>query len=335
MGRRSDVSLCLGSKVVSSHHAELLLKGDELWASDNGSTNGTYINGEPLQGSQRLRDQDLLQFANLAFRVGVEIPDCGKIQTMAGLSEVGDQAFSLVQFDKLMSEAAVVPFFQPIVEMQSGALMGYEILGRSRFFGLQTPAEMFGAAMQLNMEAELSRLMRSAGLNNVRQLPSGAPKLFLNTHPIEVVSFPLMDSLQALRQAYPSEHLVLEIHEAAVTQRSDMLRLRQALNELAIELAYDDFGSGQSRLGDLFEVPPDYLKFDMSLIRNIHSTSPQQRDFIGGMVAMVRGLGIRSLAEGVELAEEHEVCVELGFDLGQGFYYGKPVEARHLPREQA
>ena len=330
VGRRSDVQLCLGSKVVSSRHAELVLEGDHLWVADTGSTNGTFVNGQPITNRHRLSDQDLVQFANLAFRVGLEQSESGKIQTMAGMSEAGNQAFSLVQFDKLMSEAAVVPFFQPIIHLPSDQLVGYEILGRSRFFGLQTPAEMFGAAMQLNMEAELSALMRTAGLSSVRNLPSAAVKLFLNTHPIEVVSFPLIESLGSLRESHPHEQLVLEIHEAAVTQRSDMLRLRKTLDELNIELAYDDFGSGQSRLGDLFEVPPDYLKFDMSLIRNIQSTSEQQRNFLGGMVKMVRDLGIRSLAEGVEVEEEHRICVDLGFDYGQGFFYGRPVEARQL-----
>ena len=100
------------------------------------------------------------------------------------------------------------------------------------------------------------------------------------------------------------------------------------MRDLDIKLAYDDFGAGQARLVDLAKVPPDYLKFDIALIRGIHTASAQQRQLVDTLVRMVQDFGIAALAEGVECAEEAEVCREIGFDYAQGYYFGKPA-----PRE--
>jgi FOG: EAL domain len=107
-----------------------------------------------------------------------------------------------------------------------------------------------------------------------------------------------------------------------------MQTLRDTLQELDMGLAYDDFGAGQARLAELADVPPDYLKFDIGLIRNIHLATPDRQRMLASLVRMVRELGTAALAEGVETADEHRVCQELGFELGQGFYYGKPAVAK-------
>ncbi len=104
--------------------------------------------------------------------------------------------------------------------------------------------------------------------------------------------------------------------------------MRSLLKRLDIKLAYDDFGVGQSRLNDLAEVAPDYVKFDMSLIRDIDGATPQRQQVVATLVQMVRNLGITSLAEGVETAGEDETCRQMGFDLGQGFLYGRPAPPR-------
>jgi EAL domain-containing protein (putative c-di-GMP-specific phosphodiesterase class I) len=69
---------------------------------------------------------------------------------------------------------------------------------------------------------------------------------------------------------------VLEIHESAVTDGKAMGRLRERLGELGIKLAYDDFGAGQSRLMELVEVPPEYLKLDITLVRDIDQSERRQ-----------------------------------------------------------
>jgi EAL domain-containing protein (putative c-di-GMP-specific phosphodiesterase class I) len=324
VGRNSKASLTIPSPSVSNGPASLRVENGVLYAMDMGSTNGTFINGERVDGEFEVSSGDLLQFAEVVFRVGL---DSGRqdIKTIAGDSS--DRALALIQFDKLMSERAVVPHFQPIVDLNSHHVEGYEILGRSRLFGLATPNAMFSAAAVLDLESELSRMMRSVGIAQAAALPE-TPLLFANTHPAELLEQGVLEfSLRELRELAPSARIVLEIHEAAVTCVKQMRELRAVLNDLDIGLAYDDFGAGQARLVELGDVPPDYLKFDIELVHEIDHASPERQRMLASLVGIVNDLGIASLAEGVENAAEHEVCRQMGFAFGQGFYYGKAALA--------
>jgi EAL domain-containing protein (putative c-di-GMP-specific phosphodiesterase class I) len=173
-------------------------------------------------------------------------------------------------------------------------------------------------------------LMRSVGLTTAAALP-GAPILFANTHPAELEEQGLLEfSLRELRELNPDARIVLEIHEAAVTCVNQMRELRAVLKDLEIGLAYDDFGAGQARLVELGDVPPDYLKFDIELVHEIDHASPERQRMLASLVAIVKDLGIASLAEGVETPAEHDVCRQMGFDFGQGYYYGKAALAHAL-----
>jgi EAL domain-containing protein (putative c-di-GMP-specific phosphodiesterase class I) len=145
----------------------------------------------------------------------------------------------------------------------------------------------------------------------------------------------LVMSLQELRESHPHRSMVLEIHEAAVTSSTAMRDLKKALSDLDIQLAYDDFGEGQARLGELVDVPPDYLKFDLKFVRGIEHASPDQRNMLQALVHMARSMGVAPLAEGVETPEADQACRELGFTFGQGFHYGRPATAsRYLKQQQ-
>lgn len=324
VGRRPDQSLTIPSPTISSRHAELILDEDRLFVRDLGSTNGTFVNGSRVQEMVAVQNGDLVQFADIVFRAGRN-----NISTFHATVQdnSADRALALIQFDKLLTERAVAPHFQPIITMDERQVVGYEILGRSRLFGLTDPKSMFQAAAVLNMEAELSRIFRDEGVKQGADLP-GHCLLFANTHPNEIDDPELLIlSLRELRKAAPSRPLVLEIHEATATQTKQMRELRAVLNELSIGLAYDDFGAGQARLVELVEVPPDYLKFDMKLVQNLSQASLERQKMVERLVQMTLELGIIALAEGVEHEADHVICRQMGFACGQGFLYGRPATA--------
>jgi EAL domain-containing protein (putative c-di-GMP-specific phosphodiesterase class I) len=333
VGRREDAALSLNCKTVSSLHAEITEAGGSLVLRDLGSTNGTYVNGRRVEGPVGLQADDIVQFANLAFRVRRQSAQESQ-HTVAECS--CDRALALAQFDRLMAEHAVTPRFQPIVVMASRETVAYEVLARSRLFGLEMPKDMFEVAVQLNLEVELSTMLRWEGVQAC-QGSDWSPHLFVNTHPRELAEPGLLPSLRTLRTSFPEQRLTLEIHESAVTDAALMSEIRAGLVDLKIGMAYDDFGAGQSRMNELAQCPPDYLKFDMSLVRNIDSASPQRQRLLGTLVQMVRDLGIHSVAEGVETPAEADVCREMGFDLAQGFFFGRPappVRATSDPRRR-
>lgn len=325
IGRQPGLSLTLQNQTVSSRHAQITLGSDYLRVRDLGSRNGTYVNGRPVDGERPISDGDLLQLADVPLRIGRNAESIDT-RTVQAAQATCDQALALTQFEKLMSSGEVLPVFQPIVSLPQRQVVGYEVLGRSRFYGLKNAHSLFLAASQLNLEKELSQMFRVAGIEKAIDLP-GMPKLFLNTHPSELLDCGLLESLAELRRNHPAQPIVLEIHEAAVTSTERMRELHAALQDLQMELAYDDFGAGQSRLIELREVPPDYLKFDMQLLRHINRAAPEKQSVVASLVKMSHELGICPLAEGVETEEESAACVDLGFVLGQGFLYGRPQAA--------
>jgi EAL domain-containing protein (putative c-di-GMP-specific phosphodiesterase class I) len=327
VGRQAEASLSIPSPTVSRRHAELEVVNQQLILRDLGSMNGTSVNGIRLKESCNVNNGDLLQFGQVVFRVTKQQRE-SILKTIQ--DDSCDRALALIQFDQLVTERAVLPHFQPIVDIQNGRVFGYEVLGRSRLFGLKDPRSMFAAAKVLNMEGELSRILREEGVRHGNILPADH-LLFVNTHPAEMEDVDLLVfSLHELRSLETARPLVLEIHEAAVTGSAEMRQLRAALMDLKIGLAYDDFGAGQARLVELVEVCPDYLKFDMKLVQNL-ATAPSARvKMVASLVQMVRDLNVRPLAEGIEVIGDHEICRQIGFDCAQGYLYGQPALPKSL-----
>ncbi len=269
VGRRGDVSLSLAYRTVSSVHAELFERDSALVLRDLGSTNGTFVNGVRVIDEHPLAQNDLVQFAEVPFRVRRQSSETG---AMTVATRVCDYALALVQFDQLMSRRSVIPCFQPVVDLRTGQTVGYEALGRSAVYGLEMPDAMFQAASQLDLQIELSRMFRWEAVRASSGLEK-PPHLFLNTHPAELDDPGLIEALQGLRNLSPRQPITLEIHESAATDGSKMRILQAALNDLDMKWAYDDFGAGQDRLAQLVEVRPDFIKFDMGLIRGIDQAS--------------------------------------------------------------
>jgi EAL domain-containing protein (putative c-di-GMP-specific phosphodiesterase class I) len=224
-----------------------------------------------------------------------------------------------------VSDASVVPVYQPIVKADTGEIVAYEALARSRLYGLDKPAQMFQAAEYFQMEAELSRMLRREELTTTSEVV--LPHLFLNTHPAELSDFKqLVVSLREIREKRQTQPLTIEVHEATAADIGTMKMLRMVLDDLNMKLAYDDFGAGQARLHELVEARPDYVKFDRKLVMNLDKANVNRRQLVESLVKMCRQLGIVTLAEGIETAAEAQVCRLIGFELMQGFYYGRPNE---------
>ena len=339
VGRHIERGLSLLSPLISHNHAEIYVDGGALKVRDLGSTNGTYVNGVRIAegGVTALNEGDILHFATTEFRLGLLAPGetfaLSETRTALNL-EIPQQLVERARrLSGLLREGAVVSNIQPVVRLQSGEVMGYELLGRGTADELpKSPKELFDLAATLGVAAELSRLFRIASAPLLRGLP-GQPVLFFNTHPAELEKPGLVASLHALREALPKERLALEIHEQAVTSPDMIRELRSTLADLKIELAYDDFGAGRGRINELVEVPPEYLKFDESLIRGIDQAPESKRDLMRALLRVCQDGNIQTLAEGVETEAEAQALRDLGFDLVQGYLFGRPapIDAQAYP----
>ncbi len=321
VGRRSDNSLTIPNRTVSGRHAELIVDNGNLLLKDHGSTNGTFLNGKRVDSFVSVADGDVIHFGKVRFLVNRN-RDSSPRATMAFDAE-GDAAAHL-QFASLWDGTGLNPHFQPIIRLEDRQVLGFEALARSSLPGLENPYAMFQIAKQHKAEAELSCLLRQVSLERAAPL-SGDFAIYLNTHPAEIGKPDLFESLEELREEFPSATIVVEVHEAGSVSITYLEQLKQRLAELDMKLAYDDFGRGQSRLNALAEVTPDIVKFDMELVQGLHKASAKRRRFVRSLLKIVKALNGVTLAEGIEEKEEAEVCLDLGFELAQGYFYGRPV----------
>ena len=334
IGRDAGNDLAVAALGLSRHHAELNddISG-RLRLTDLGSTNGTYVNRQRIEGTVLLQENDVLHFGQAEFRLAearagtsAQTHDAATVLVPKGKALSAHFVQHERQFMALLGGQGLAVAAQPIVDAHDGSLRAYELLGRCTHPELPgSPMQLFSLAASLGREVELSEAFRRLGVQQMATRLEGDQGLFVNAHPKETFDDGFLRSLRVLREAQPGVRLVVEVHETAVTESARMRELAARLAELDVRFAYDDFGAGQARLNEIGDVPAFCVKFDMGLIRDIHLASDRKRRVVGDLVRLVRDLGSLALAEGVESEAEAEVCRALGFQLIQGYLPGRPV----------
>ncbi len=331
VGRHPDCNVQLNVDRISRLHARFELRDGQLWVEDLGSTNGTFVNHELIKDLTTVKVGDVVHLADHEFRLMRERGTGGarrsvsSAETVVGMSALPREfPLQMAAFFDLLENGKVASFYQAI-HRADGAFYGYELLGRSTHEELtEGPGQLFALAAALNAEVRLSRLLRRRSFEAASKAGLKAP-LFFNNHPTECENFDeLLAELARLRSEFPELRLVFEVHEAAVTDQDAMASVRRELTRMNIELAYDDFGAGQARLLELVEVPPDYLKFDISLVRGLEDRDSAKFRLLETLNGMISDMGIKTLAEGIETETTATLCREIGIDFLQGFLYSRP-----------
>jgi EAL domain-containing protein (putative c-di-GMP-specific phosphodiesterase class I) len=341
IGRSESAGHTIYSSAVSKTHAELLKIGDRYLLRDLQSTNGTFVNGERI-AERVLNNGDIIHFAQVefCFRQG-----SSHAPTISGVEESVSRTqaleipppSSLIRGTEMLRELlrteAVDVLFQPIVHLRTGEVIGYEALGRGTHPDLsRSPGVILALAEQCGLAVEVSRLFRQLAVRQCGDLPAPA-RLFLNIHRQELDHASLIDSLTALLPEARHRRMVIEIPESAVTDVATMARLRAALHQLNVEIAYDDFGAGQARLLELTEAPPHYVKLDKTMVEGIQTSLPR-REILEALLRAARSLDVRIIAEGLETRRAAAACLQLGCELGQGYLFCPPASSPEKPPER-
>lgn len=230
----------------------------------------------------------------------------------------GDRAGLIASFERALDTMWIA--FQPIVGKE-GVIFGYEALLRSDEPTLPHPGAVIGAAERLDRLAELGRRIRALAARAFETM--GDDKLlFVNLHPADLLDPALVAPEMPLTQI--ARRVVLEITErAAIDDIKDVRARIGALRTMGYRIAVDDLGAGYAGLASFATLEPDFVKFDMSLIRDVH-TSTIRRKLIGAMTTLCRDMGMRVVAEGIEVVEERDTVLDLGVELFQGYLLGRP-----------
>lgn len=219
---------------------------------------------------------------------------------------------------RAIREHAFQPVFQPIVELDTGILVGYEAL--TRFDDGTPPDRRFAEASRIGLGVELEEACLLAAIRESAVLPRHA-WLALNVSPDFLLSGRGMGMFLSL-----ARHVVVEITEHA--QVDDYAALREAIHALGsgVSLAVDDAGAGYASMKHIVELRPSIVKLDRELVRNLQS-DPVQQAMVAGMRYYATRAGCQLLAEGIETEAERDTLRGLTVLLGQGFLFARPMPA--------
>lgn len=215
--------------------------------------------------------------------------------------------------------------FQPIVDASRCQVVAYEALMRGQDPILSTPAEILRDAERGNYLHDLGRRVRDVAATSFAAAPPGT-LLFVNLHPQDVLDPALYEPDSPLARI--ADRVVFELTERTTLDEIDDLPACIArLRAQGYRLAVDDLGSGYSGLSSVVAIEPDFVKLDMTLVRDVHTSTLRQR-LIRSLASVCHDMGMKFVAEGVESREECMALRQLGCDLLQGYFFARP--ARHF-----
>ena len=253
---------------------------------------------------------------------GGEVTEIGCVSRPTGgamdpLPPSGNGRFHRIR-DVLAGEE-ITPFFQPIVELESGRVIAYEALSRFPGDPAHTPDRWFDDAWEIGMGEQLELLAVRAIARNLPEIPDDLG-VCINVSPPTLAASGFMACLgtEASRVTVElTEHLEVE----------DYGGLRDALKQITQvggQTSIDDFGAGYASLAHIVKLKPDWIKLDGSLTDGI-AENEVAHALAQALVSFARDMGIGVIAEGIETEDELEALEEIGVRFGQGFHLGMPA----------
>lgn len=243
-----------------------------------------------------------------------------------GISEYKEDV-KVAEFIGILERGEISTRYQPIINLTSGDIIGYEALSRGpRDSDFYSPLALIEMAHQLGMVWELEMLFRQKALENIKTLQDDQ-YMFVNVDPDVIKT-------QAFKSGLTSEYLeeigaretsiVFEITErTAITDYEMFQKVLENYRKQGYLIAIDDVGAGYSGLKSITEIRPHFIKLDMDLIRNIDKDFFKQA-LIKAFVETATTTNIKLIAEGIETKEELKTLILLGVTGGQGYYLQQP-----------
>ena len=232
-------------------------------------------------------------------------------------------------FPEFLSHGVMTPHFQPIIDLSDGKAYGREALVRGKMGTLELGGgELMAAAEAHDALFSFDSRARAAALEiGLPLLPDGE-LLFVNIDPRAVLD--IESSLRTtwpvvLRMGADPSRICLELIRPERTADRDLLKsLVNAHRERGALVALDNLSGGMESLSLLDSLRPDIGKIDRAMTAGIQH-SPARRRLVAALVEFAHEQGCRVVAEGIERVDEFEAMLELGVDLGQGYYFGQPT----------
>ncbi|HET8749293.1 MAG TPA: EAL domain-containing protein, partial [Sphingomicrobium sp.] len=229
-----------------------------------------------------------------------------------------------------------IPFFEPQVDLGTGEIVGFEVLARwnHTLSGVIGPDVFIPVAEEIGLISRLSEQVITAAL---REAAAWDPsiRISVNISPSQFADgWVAQRILRILAEtSFPADRLVVEVTESSLFADIDLARtIVTSLKNQGVRLALDDFGTGFSSLAHIRSLPFDIIKIDRSFVSNIHSKR-ESAAIIRAVTTLAAALSVPVCVEGIENRSACDAVSKLGCQIGQGWYFGKPMtrdQAREL-----
>lgn len=230
---------------------------------------------------------------------------------------------------EMLAQRRLATMFQPIVQIDRPEhIFAHECLVR----GVDTdgkmifPGQLYEAARRSRMLFQLDRSARLQHIRAARQV-NVQTNIFINFNPTSIYDpeYCLRTTFAAIQNGnIPRERFIFEVVESDHVEDPERLpRILEYYRNAGFQVALDDLGAGFSSLNLLSRLKPDFVKFDMELIRNIDQ-DPYKATIVSKLIDVARSVGVKTVVEGIETDGEWHWAIEHGADFGQGYLFGKP-----------
>ena len=241
------------------------------------------------------------------------------LNSEAGSSDKLRLAEARRRVEELAVEGSIHIVFQPIVDLATTKVIGYEALARFPGDASVSPRTWFAEAAEVGLLLEIEMTAIREALAKLERLPSDA-FISVNVSPATAGSEEFRDVLGSV----DPKRVVLEITEnAAAGDYEEVSEAVGALRAIGVRIALDDTGSGTVSFNSLFDVHADIIKIDIDVTHGIAS-DPMKEAMAAALKALADRLGAMSLAEGIETEEELNLLRGVGVQAGQGYLFGRP-----------
>ena len=238
------------------------------------------------------------------------------------------------EIGQAIKSRAIVPYYQPIINLSTGRLEGLEVLARWHHErkGLIMPDAFINLAEKIGLANDLTLSVLQKACLDSRALPSNLT-IAINVAPRQLTDGQLAHKILAVvsKTKFSPSRVEVELTEAALV--NDLAGAREAilaLKSLGIQVVLDNFGTGYSSLGHLSDLPFDKIKIDRSFVKAFHD-SRHANNTVRAIIGLGESLGIPTIAEGIESERDASALKVLGCKMAQGYLYSKPVSAADLP----
>jgi EAL domain-containing protein (putative c-di-GMP-specific phosphodiesterase class I) len=223
-----------------------------------------------------------------------------------------------------------IPYFEPQVDLATGAIVGFEVLARwnHALSGIIGPDVFIPVAEEIGLIGRLSEQVIGDAL---REAASWDPaiKISVNISPWQLADGWLAQRIVRIlaETGFPAERLVVEVTESSLFADIELAKtIATSLKNQGIRLALDDFGTGFSSLSHLRSLPFDIIKIDRTFVSNINSKR-ESIAIVRAVTTLASALSVPVCIEGIENKSAFDAVIRLGCQIGQGWYFGKPMPA--------